>query len=355
MKVVARHCPDLTERQAVRVLLAAVHADDDAVAALRLRPGAGGSAGVLTGVGSSVGAAAAPATKAKKGAAASSSSSSSSSASYSSSAGGEGGEGITRGALLACLCDAMLQVRTRPHARPLVPQALAHHPPRTRMQRGAAFAVLPLAEAVRALVPAPAAAVLLRAMTLFLRGLCDGHADRTDTEDADADDGDGDGPRAAAEPIVAARSDAQVRPPPRPSHPPHPSSPHPCCLCGGACACVCRQVRRAATWAEALLDAHFSAMALDAARHGPTRRALRSALEAVAAADLGSQEVSAQLRQHLKPSSIISHVFLVWLGWVLCQVEAVLGQWTHISRMADIGGTHAPPSTALYQVEQLRF
>ena len=76
------------------------------------------------------------------------------------------------------------------------------------MQRGAAFAVLPLAEAVRALVPAPAAAVLLRAMTLFLRGLCDGHADRTDTEDAD----DGDGPHAAVEPIVAARSDAQVPP-----------------------------------------------------------------------------------------------------------------------------------------------
>jgi hypothetical protein len=227
------------------------------------------------------------------------------------------------------------------------------------MQRGAAFAVLPLAEAVRALVPAPAAAVLLRAMTLFLRGLCDGHADRTDTEDADDGDGDGDGPHAAVEPIVAARSDAQVRPPPRPSRPPHPSSPHPCSLRGGAC--VCRQVRRAATWAEALLDAHFSAMALDAARHGPTRRALRSALEAVAAADLGSQEVSTELRQHLFFETTVHYfsrgvVFFGMVGVVLCrQVEAVLGQWTHISRMADIGGTHAPPSTALYQVEQLRF
>ena len=77
---------------------------------------------------------------------------------------------------------------------------------------------------------------------------------------------------------------------------------------------------------EAILDAHFSVLALNASRHEATRWALHGALEVVATADLCCQEV-----------------------------EAVLGHWTHISHVIGAGGTHVPPSTDLYQIEQLRY
>ncbi len=146
------------------------------------------------------------------------------------------------------------------------------------LQRTGAFAALALAEAVRALVPATAAALILRTMVMFLQGLC----------------ADIDGTIALTDAGVVARTDEQVK--------------------------------RAATWAEALLDAHFSAMALNANRHEPTRFALRRALETVGSADVCCQEV-----------------------------ESVLGLWTHISRVIEAGGVHVPPSTALYSVEQLRL
>jgi hypothetical protein len=85
-------------------------------------------------------------------------------------------------------------------------------------------------------------------------------------------------------------------------------------------------VRRAITWAEALLDAHFSAMALNASYHGPTIHALTCVMETVGTAGDAAQEV-----------------------------EKVLGVWTHIRRVIESGGEHVAPSTSLYQQEQLQF
>jgi hypothetical protein len=78
--------------------------------------------------------------------------------------------------------------------------------------------------------------------------------------------------------------------------------------------------------AEALLDAHFAALSLNAAFHAPTRAALTRAIENIATADEAALEL-----------------------------ESALGLWTHISRVIESGGEHVTPSTALYQLERLRF
>jgi hypothetical protein len=86
------------------------------------------------------------------------------------------------------------------------------------------------------------------------------------------------------------------------------------------------QIKRAITMAEALLDAHFAALSLNAAFHAPTRAALTRAIENIATADEAALEL-----------------------------ESALGLWTHISRVIESGGEHVTPSTALYQLERLRF
>ena len=84
------------------------------------------------------------------------------------------------------------------------------------------------------------------------------------------------------------------------------------------------QLKRAATWVEALLDGHFSGLALHAIGHASTRRALMQAMNVVTGA--------AEAAEH---------------------VQGALGLWTHISRVVHNGGQQVKPITSLYQVEQL--
>jgi hypothetical protein len=84
------------------------------------------------------------------------------------------------------------------------------------------------------------------------------------------------------------------------------------------------QLKRAVTWMEALLDAHFSATALQASVHAPTRRALTCAMKAVSSTEAAAEEV-----------------------------EAAMGLWTHISRVMHHGSEQTRPIPGLYQVERL--
>lgn len=86
------------------------------------------------------------------------------------------------------------------------------------------------------------------------------------------------------------------------------------------------QIRRAVTWMEALLDAHFSATAMQAAVHAPTRRALTCAMQVVSGADTAAD-----------------------------QVESAMGLWTHITRVAHHGSEQTKPIPGLYKLEQLSF
>ena len=98
-------------------------------------------------------------------------------------------------------------------------------------------------EAVRACVPPAVAPLLLRAFVPFLRGFCISHY----------------------------HHHHQQQPQPQPQQQQHKAL---------ALARSDDQVKRAATWLEAILDAHFSVLALNASRHEATRRALTGALEA---------------------------------------------------------------------------
>jgi hypothetical protein len=137
------------------------------------------------------------------------------------------------------------------------------------LRRTSAFSALLLGEAVR-LLPLSAAVLLLRVVTYFMRAL-------NGTEALDT---------------AAATSDEQMK--------------------------------RAATWAEALLDGHFSALAMHAVAHPATRRALTCAMEAISGAEEAAE-----------------------------QVQSTLGLWTHISRVVHNGGQQVKPITSLYQVEHL--
>ena len=86
------------------------------------------------------------------------------------------------------------------------------------------------------------------------------------------------------------------------------------------------QVKRAITWIEALLDGNFSAIALHASVHAPTRRALSFAMKIVSQCDEAVD-----------------------------QVESALGLWTHISRVIYNGSEQPKPIPGLYQCEQLSF
>lgn len=140
-------------------------------------------------------------------------------------------------------------------------------------RRSSAFSTTLLGEAVRVL-PLSAAVLLLRVVTQFLRSLTDAVADP------------------ASEYLSETVTDEQMH--------------------------------RAATWAEAILDGHFSALALHAVSHPATRRALTCALDTVRSADEAAE-----------------------------QVQVALGLWTHVHRVLRKGGQQVKPITSLYQVEHL--
>jgi hypothetical protein len=138
------------------------------------------------------------------------------------------------------------------------------------LRRSSAFSALLLGEAVR-LLPLSAAVLLLRVVTFFMRALSGADASKD---------------------VAAATSDEQMK--------------------------------RAATWAEAVLDGHFSALAMHAVAHPATRLALTCAMEAISGAEEAAE-----------------------------QVQSTLGLWTHISRVIHNGGQQVKPITSLYQVEHL--
>jgi hypothetical protein len=86
------------------------------------------------------------------------------------------------------------------------------------------------------------------------------------------------------------------------------------------------QVRRAVSWTEAILDAHFSSIAMNAMLHVPSRKALHDTMQAVNNADDAAQ-----------------------------LVESVLGIVTHMQRVIKAGGEVVNTTTALYQVELLKL
>lgn len=151
------------------------------------------------------------------------------------------------------------------------------------LRRASAFSAILLGEAVRVL-PLPCAVLLLQVVTHFVRGLCGG---------ADSDE-------VSVTPVVdtgKVHLHAYV---------------------------TDEEIKRAATWAEALLDGHFSALALHAVGHAGTRRALTYAMGTISGAEDGSE-----------------------------LVQSTLGLWTHITRVIHNGGQQVKPITSLYQVEQL--
>jgi len=151
------------------------------------------------------------------------------------------------------------------------------------LRRASAFSAILLGEAVRVL-PLPCAVLLLQVVTHFVRGLCGG---------PDSDE-------VSVTPVVdtgKVHLHAYV---------------------------TDEEIKRAATWAEALLDGHFSALALHAVGHAGTRRALTYAMGTISGAEDGSE-----------------------------LVQSTLGLWTHITRVIHNGGQQVKPITSLYQVEQL--
>ena len=83
-------------------------------------------------------------------------------------------------------------------------------------------------------------------------------------------------------------------------------------------------VKRTISLVEAILDGHFSSLAIHAADHIPTRRALINIMTAIT----GAVEASEKL-------------------------EALLGIWTHINRVIYEGSQQSKPITSLYQVERI--
>lgn len=148
------------------------------------------------------------------------------------------------------------------------------------LRRKAAFSCILLSEAVRHL-PLSTAILLLRIITHLLRGLCTvnvaNNNDRTTI------------------------SNSYLYP--------HTTDLH---------------VKRTITLAEAILDGHFSSLAIHAADHIPTRRALINIMTAIT----GAVEASEKL-------------------------ETLLGVWTHINRVIYEGSQQSKPITSLYQVERI--
>lgn len=159
------------------------------------------------------------------------------------------------------------------------------------LRRASAFSAILLGEAVR-LLPLPCAVLLLQVVTHFLRGLC--------STTAIAAEDEGSSSVSVQVPVLAVGKvhlHAYV---------------------------TDEEIKRAATWAEALLDGHFSALALHAVGHAATRRALTYAMGTISGAEEGSE-----------------------------LVQSTLGLWTHITRVIHNGGQQVKPITSLYQVEQL--
>lgn len=159
---------------------------------------------------------------------------------------------------------------------------------------------------------------------------------------------------------------------------------------------ICRSyndehVQGAITWAEALLDSHFSSLAFRASFDGPTREALghvmdtgecaactvcrragqgRARLDWVIAISayapespsafpvliLFSTTAQLTLSRSLSLSSLTpSFPSVATASDASQEVERVLGLWVHVSRVIKSGGDHKSPSIALYQREKLRI
>jgi hypothetical protein len=84
------------------------------------------------------------------------------------------------------------------------------------------------------------------------------------------------------------------------------------------------EVRRAIVWIEALLDSHFSSLALSCATNTASRNLIISAMRATTEAEDG-----------------------------IAQLSKLQGTWMHISRLIYNGGEQVRPITGLYQVEAL--
>ena len=155
------------------------------------------------------------------------------------------------------------------------------------LRRASAFSAILLGEAVRVL-PLPCAVLLLQVVTHFMRGLCAAASDNDES-------------LLAAHVPVLDSSKVHLH-----------------------AYVTDEEIKRAATWAEALLDGHFSALALHAVSHAATRRALTYAMSTISGAEDSSE-----------------------------LVQSTLGLWTHITRVIHNGGQQVKPITSLYQVEQL--
>jgi hypothetical protein len=150
------------------------------------------------------------------------------------------------------------------------------------LRRSSAFSSVLLGEAVR-LLPLSGAVLVLRVVTLLMRGLC--HSSSSFPS--------------ATTPAGASQSMSTNLPD--------------------------EQIKRAITWIEAVLDGHFSAMALHAVSSASTRRALMLAMETVNGVEDATEGV-----------------------------QAALGLWTHIDRVVHHGGQQVNRAlTTLYQVESL--
>ena len=144
------------------------------------------------------------------------------------------------------------------------------------MRRSSAFSAILLSESVRVL-SLPTAVLLLRVITHFMRGLTVNSTVYGDS---------------VVTHLSAAVTDEQLK--------------------------------RAITWTEALLDGHFSALALHAVSHAATRRALTGVMSTISGAEDAAENV-----------------------------QAALGLWTHVGRVIHNGGQQVKPITSLYQVEHL--
>lgn len=148
------------------------------------------------------------------------------------------------------------------------------------LQRTSAFSTILLSEAVR-ILPLHCAVLLLRLVTHFMHGLC-----------APAD-------QCSVQALAVEGMSTAV-------------------------AVTDEHMKRAAVWVEAVLDGHFSALALHAVSHAATRRALTYAMTTIRGAEEAAE-----------------------------QVQTALGLWTHINRIVHNGGQQVKPITSLYQVEHL--
>jgi hypothetical protein len=106
-------------------------------------------------------------------------------------------------------------------------------------------------------------------------------------------------------------------------------------------------VRRAAVWVEALLDAHFTALAMSAsaaAREDPA---------------LASFDTTSLLKAtNLNPAVSSLHQLANVAGSAqrsATELGSVLGMWSHITRMKSAPAAHSNPPPAMYSIDRLEL